>query len=137
MSEERSGRVHTFLRLEDVHFAFAGTNCTLQGINLALAAGEVHCILGRSGCGKTTLLKLAAGLLTPKTGTVSVGGRPPAAAREDIGFVFQQPNLWRCRLSPLPATGSGPCSYWHHSGWRICTGATRASFLAASKVVWR
>lgn len=93
MSEERSGRVHTFLRLEDVHFAFAGTNCTLQGINLALAAGEVHCILGRSGCGKTTLLKLAAGLLTPKIGTVSVGGRPPAAAREDIGFVFQQSNL--------------------------------------------
>ena len=82
-----------FLKLEGLAFGFAGAARTLEGIDLVLAPGEIHGILGRSGCGKTTLLKLAAGLLAPQAGRVCVRGRSPQAAREDIGFMFQQPTL--------------------------------------------
>ena len=82
-----------FLELEGLTFGFSDAARTLEGINLALAPGEIHGILGRSGCGKTTLLKLAAGLLAPQAGRVTVRGRSPQAARQDIGFMFQQPTL--------------------------------------------
>lgn len=82
-----------FLELESLAFGFAGAARTLEGIDLALAPGEIHGILGRSGCGKTTLLKLAAGLLAPQAGRVCIRSRSPQAAREDIGFMFQQPTL--------------------------------------------
>ncbi len=90
MSAESANR---FLKLEGLAFGFSGAKRTLEGIDLALAPGEIHGILGRSGCGKTTLLKLAAGLLAPQAGRVMVRGRSPQAAREDIGFMFQQPTL--------------------------------------------
>jgi NitT/TauT family transport system ATP-binding protein len=82
-----------FLELEGLAFGFAGAVRTLEGVDLLLAPGEIHGILGRSGCGKTTLLKLAAGLLAPQAGRVSIRSRSPQAAREDIGFMFQQPTL--------------------------------------------
>ncbi len=83
----------SFLRMEQAGFAFPGWPATLQAVDLAVEAGEFHCIVGRSGCGKTTLLKLAAGLLAPTQGTVSLRGRDPVQARTDIGFVFQSPTL--------------------------------------------
>jgi len=80
------------LTLRDVTFAYAGQTPVIEALNLDLGAGEIHCLVGRSGCGKTTLLKLAAGLLEPIAGAVTVSG----AARLDhraVGFVFQQPTL--------------------------------------------
>ena len=81
-----------FLALRNLSFGYPGQAPVVECLNLDLAAGEIHCLVGRSGCGKTTLLKLAAGLLQPTAGTVTVRGAP-LADRRAVGFVFQQPTL--------------------------------------------
>lgn len=78
----------SLLSLRDVRFAFPGWPPTVEGAKLDVQAGAFHCLVGRSGCGKTTLLKLAAGLLRPDAGAVQFAG-----TARDIGFVFQSPNL--------------------------------------------
>lgn len=82
----------SFLQLRDVSFGYPGHPRVVDGVDLTLAEGEVHCLVGRSGCGKTTLLKLAAGLLTPTAGRVLLQGREPAGGKS-VGFVFQAPTL--------------------------------------------
>lgn len=71
----------------------------LSEVDLQVARGEFVSIIGPSGGGKTTLLKLLGGLLEPTSGSVTVAGESPSNAqrRKDIGFVFQEPSLlpWR------------------------------------------
>ncbi len=71
----------------------------LAPVDLSIESGEVVTLLGPSGCGKTTLLRLISGLTAPTTGSISIDGRSPEAARRDkrIGFVPQAPALlpWR------------------------------------------
>jgi NitT/TauT family transport system ATP-binding protein len=69
----------------------------LAGISLQVAAGEFVTIVGQSGCGKTTLLKILAGLLPRSAGEVALRGRPVDGPSRDIGIVFQDPVLlpWR------------------------------------------
>ena len=81
------------LRLRDVSFSYIDGVETLHSINLDLAPGELHCLIGRSGCGKTSLLKLAAGLLSPKGGEVVWDNQPLNAPQSDMGFVFQRATL--------------------------------------------
>ncbi|TFY99232.1 ABC transporter ATP-binding protein [Ramlibacter henchirensis] len=82
----------SFLRFESVGFAYPGHGPVVQGVDLSLATGEVHCLVGRSGCGKTSLLKLAAGLLAPTQGRVLLEG-VPSPGGTPLGFVFQAPTL--------------------------------------------
>jgi len=82
----------SFLQLRDVSFGYPAHPAVVDHVDLTLEAGEVHCLVGRSGCGKTTLLKLAAGLLAPTGGHVLLQGVAPAGGSH-VGFVFQAPTL--------------------------------------------
>lgn len=81
------------LSLRKLRFSFPGWPPTVDGADLEVEEGAIHCLVGRSGCGKTTLLKLAAGLLVPDSGQVLFRGRPHETIGPDIGFVFQAPSL--------------------------------------------
>ncbi len=76
--------------------AYAGKT-VLASFNLAMADGELICLLGPSGCGKTTLLRIIAGFIKPDTGAVLVAGADvtalPASARR-MGMVFQAYSLF-------------------------------------------
>ncbi|UJW86172.1 ABC transporter ATP-binding protein [Devosia sp. SL43] len=72
--------------------AHYGTTQVLEKLSLSVAEGELVSLLGASGCGKTTTLRLVAGFLQPTSGTITLGGRdltrlPPH--QRDIGLVFQ------------------------------------------------
>jgi taurine transport system ATP-binding protein len=66
----------------------------LREINLELNSGDFICVLGSSGCGKTTLLRVLAGYQRPSQGSVVVSGRPHSKPDADVGVVFQRPNLF-------------------------------------------
>ncbi|MDB5947227.1 MAG: NitT/TauT family transport system ATP-binding protein [Ramlibacter sp.] len=82
-----------FLDFDNAGFTFPGWPPVVRGIDWRIGEGEFHCLVGRSGCGKTTLLKLAAGLLHPDTGSVRLRGQELLAPGPQLGFVFQSPTL--------------------------------------------
>jgi len=86
-----------FLELDTVRYGYPGRSDVMldvvQGVSLHIAPGAFHCLIGRSGCGKTTLLKLAAGLLQPQAGVIALQGVPVTGPNPDMGFVFQAPTL--------------------------------------------
>src|SRR5205823_4612290 len=65
----------------------------LAGISLDIDAGEFVTIVGQSGCGKTTFLKILAGLIPSSAGAVALRGQPVDGPSRDIGIVFQDPVL--------------------------------------------
>jgi NitT/TauT family transport system ATP-binding protein len=66
-----------------------GGKAIIEDLSLAVKPAEFLCIIGASGCGKTTALRLAAGLYQPTSGTVNFDGQPMRAPRRDIAIVFQ------------------------------------------------
>ena len=75
----------------------------LDRVDLTVGDGEFVSILGESGCGKTTLLRIAAGLVRPSSGRVTIDGRLVKRPGREMGFVFQQPVLleWRTVLENI------------------------------------
>jgi zinc transport system ATP-binding protein len=76
------------LELDHVDFAF-GDQPVLRDVNLRVAHGEFLALIGPNGGGKSTLLKLALGLLQPERGVVRVLGLPSVQARPSVGYVPQ------------------------------------------------
>jgi len=85
----------------------------LAGVSFTVREAEFVAIVGHSGCGKTTLLKIIAGLVPATSGGVTVRGRPVTAPLADVGMVFQRPVLlkWRSILDnvllPVEMLGLG------------------------------
>ncbi len=84
------------IHIEGITKSF-GSKTVLQNLSLNLKEGERFVLLGRSGCGKTTLLRLIAGFDTPDRGSIAIEGREinllPIEQRP-IGFIFQRHALF-------------------------------------------
>ena len=89
-----------YRKVRKVYKSGGGEVIALDEFSLDVGDGEFLAVVGRSGCGKTTLLKLTSGLLPATSGTVRVDGKPVTAPLTNIGIVFQAPVLlpWRKTL---------------------------------------
>ncbi len=96
-SPER-GNGHVAVAIRDVHKTYEGGVEALRGVTLELVAGEITALVGRSGCGKTTLLNMCGAMDFPTSGTVEVAGLITTGLNDSaltglrrgkIGFVFQ------------------------------------------------
>lgn len=85
-----------YVQLQNIGMAFEtkrGKFIALKDINLNIKAGEFISVIGHSGCGKSTVMNLIAGLLTPTDGVLLVGGREVSGPGPDRAVVFQNHSL--------------------------------------------
>jgi sulfonate transport system ATP-binding protein len=86
-----------------------GERQVLRNLRLQLREGEQLSLIGASGCGKSSLLSIVAGLDPSYRGRVSLGGRALDGASADIGLVFQEPRLFPwLTVAQNIAFGEGP-----------------------------
>src|SRR5690349_8570049 len=91
----------SLIEIRDLHFSY-GARKILNGLNLTIPRGKVVAILGASGVGKTTLLRLIGGQLRPERGHVKVAGQivdqlntnELYALRRKMGMMFQMGGLF-------------------------------------------
>ncbi len=94
-----SGNSDTTIEFRNVEYRVTPERVLLSGLDLAVIRGETLMLLGRSGSGKTTCLKLINRLLTPSSGEVRVEGKPsrewdPIQLRRRIGYAIQDVGLF-------------------------------------------
>ena len=97
---EHTDNATPLISFSEVEQVFALGDSTLQAltnINLDVQPGQFVALVGASGCGKTTLLNMLAGLVQPTRGTVVIDGRAPRLPNLDIGYMFARDALlpWR------------------------------------------
>lgn len=101
------------VRFRDVGFAYADEGpWVLRHLDLTVRRGETVALVGRSGCGKTTVLRLIAGFYAPAEGAVEVFGRQPCGpllheVRRDLALVAQEPFLFPVGIGANIALGAG------------------------------
>jgi NitT/TauT family transport system ATP-binding protein len=96
-----AGVACTFVSRDDPSQRYTAVN----NVSLSVAAGEFVSVVGPTGCGKSTLLNVAAGLLEPSSGSVTVFGKPLAGINPRAGYMFQTESLmpWRTALGNVMA----------------------------------
>jgi branched-chain amino acid transport system ATP-binding protein len=88
------------LELYNVH-SYYGKSHILHGVSLSLKKGEIVCLLGRNGVGKSTTLKSIMGLVQPKEGRISfngeelIGKAPYMIARQGVGYVPEDRRIFK------------------------------------------
>ena len=97
VSEELRVIAPSKLAIEDVSKSFktgTGVVQALDRVSLQVGEGEFICLVGASGCGKTTMLNIIAGLEKPDSGTVRADGKPVAGPGRERLVMFQEPALF-------------------------------------------
>ncbi len=98
-----TGREDAVLTLSEVHKSYRAPGLfgtavipALRGVSFELVRGEVAGLLGLNGAGKTTIMKLATGLLFPGSGSISVFGMPPSdmRAKKRVGYLPELPYFY-------------------------------------------
>ena len=94
-----NGPADAAIALRDVRVSRGAAGVVLDGLTLEVGAGETLALVGRSGAGKSTILKTINGLLVPDSGSVEVEGRDtrawnPFELRRRIGYVLQEIGLF-------------------------------------------
>lgn len=82
------------VQIENVSFAYPSGANIVSDLNLSIACGESFCLLGETGCGKTTILRLIAGLRRPTSGVIQIDRGSYEAHRGDVTVVFQNAALF-------------------------------------------
>lgn len=97
--------MRAFIEIDGVRLSYGGSGGTLalDGLDLAIGAGEFVAVVGPSGCGKSSLMKLVTGLLPPSAGGIVVDGREVMGPLKIAGMAFQNPTLlpWRTTLGNI------------------------------------
>jgi len=91
---------HCFLEIKGLSKTFPDETTAIADVSMKVESGSFVSLVGASGVGKSTLVRLAAGLIGPTSGSILVNGQPPRESRLPIGLVFQHGNLmpWRTAL---------------------------------------
>lgn len=87
----------SFLKVNEITKCFklgGGQIQALENIHFEVAKGELICLIGTSGCGKTTLLRIIAGLEKQTSGQILLNGKAIETTGRDRGMVFQEPRLF-------------------------------------------
>lgn len=93
------------LQMQDICFLYEGAPL-LSHVSLHLKQGEIATLIGASGTGKTTCLKLITGLLKPHQGQISIGGQPLPEGHGNVSYMMQEDLLlpWRNVLQNMTLT---------------------------------
>ena len=86
------------LEFDHVSYRYPGEDFSIvDNLSFALEQGSFHCVIGASGCGKSTILRMICGLLRPEAGTIRVGGTPIEEQSHYCGYMPQRDLLlpWR------------------------------------------
>ena len=88
----------SLLEFEHVSYQYPGEDFDIiDDLSFSVESGSFHCIIGVSGCGKSTIFRMTNGLLQPKSGTIRVGGKPIGEQKHYCGYMPQKDLLfpWR------------------------------------------
>jgi len=94
-SMPKNNALQTILRMEEIHKSFPGGVFANRGVNLEVRQGEIHCLLGENGAGKTVLMSILYGLYKPDSGSIYYKNEkfdvhsPKDAIQNRIGMVHQ------------------------------------------------